>query len=386
MGQHYQHLGIFSDLIDEARRQGPLYPIAAPGPQTQALVRDALGFCRGPEQPLDVRVERRWEHEGLAGEELSWSVGYGPRTHAYLLKPAQAQRPLPALIALHDHGGFKYYGKEKIADGPDAPPEVLARYREQYYGGRAYANALARAGFIVLIPDAFLWGSRRFPVETMPAEVRSAASALLRADNSPAWDAPPEVAAYNAAAGLHEHYVAKYCNALGASLAGVVSHEDRIAANYLRSRADVCGDRVGCLGLSGGGNRAALLTATHNDIAATVIVGLMSTYEGLLDHNMSHTWMLFPFGWARHGDWPDLAACRAPVPLLVQYLLDDDLFTEPGMRAADARLRSHFAGVGHANEYTGQFYPGPHRFDLSMQAAAFAWLREKFQEEKPSTG
>jgi dienelactone hydrolase len=376
--KHYEHLGIFSDLVEEARRQGPLYPLAAPGPQTQTLVRDVLGFCRGPETPLDVRVERRWvREEGVAGEELSWSVGYGPRTRAYLLKPAPAPGPLPAVVVLHDHGGFKYYGKEKIADGPDALPDVLARYREQYYGGRAYANALAREGFLVLAPDTFLWGSRRFHLESMPAEVRSAARAAVEAGGSPAWGAPPEIAEYNAATGLHEDFVSKYCNALGASLAGVVSHEDRIAVNYLLSRADARRDRVGCLGLSGGGNRAALLNATHDSIAAAVIVGLMSTYEGLLDHNMSHTWMLFPFGWARHGDWPDLAACRAPSPLLVQYLLGDDLFTEPGMRAADARLRDHFAGVGRTTAYTGEFYPGPHRFDVQMQTAAFAWLREQ---------
>ena len=373
--KHYEHLGIFSDLVDEARRQGPLYPLASPGSQTQASVHEVLGFCRGPETPLDVHMEKRWEREGLAGEELSWSVGYGPRTHAYLLKPAQARGPLPGLVALHDHGGFKYYGKEKIADGPDALPAMLARYREQYYGGRAYANAVAREGFVVLAHDAFLWGSRRFPLETMPAEVRSAARALVDAGGSPAWDAPPEVVEYNTATTLHEHIVSKYCNALGTNLAGVVSHEDRIAVNYLISRADVRHDRVGCLGLSGGGNRAALLNATHDGIAAAVIVGLMSTYEGLLDHNMSHTWMLFPFGWARHGDWPDLAACRAPSPLLVQYLLDDDLFTEPGMRAADTRLRDHFAAVRRPDAYTGEFYPGLHRFDAQMQAAAFAWLR-----------
>ncbi|MCX6032728.1 MAG: acetylesterase [Chloroflexi bacterium] len=377
MTQHYEHLGIFSDLVEEARRQGPLYPVASPGPETQALVREVLGFCRGPEMPLDVRPERRWERDGLAGEELSWSVGYGPRTHAYLLRPAHAREPLPALVALHDHGGFKYYGKEKIADGPDAPPAVLVAYREQYYGGRAYANALAAEGFVVLVHDTFLWGSRRFPVETMPEEVRAAAQALRQAGSGPAWGMSAEIAEYNAATGPHEHTVSKYCNALGTNLAGVVSHEDRIAVNYLLSRPDVLRDRVGCLGLSGGGNRAALLNATHDGIAATVIVGLMSTYEGLLDHNMSHTWMFFPFGWARHGDWPDLAACRAPSPLLVQYDLEDDLFTEPGMRAADARLRDHFAGVGRPEAYTGQFYPGPHRFDSEMQAAAFAWLHER---------
>ena len=35
------------------------------------LVREVLGFCRGPEKPLDVCVEQRWERGGLAGEELS---------------------------------------------------------------------------------------------------------------------------------------------------------------------------------------------------------------------------------------------------------------------------------------------------------------------------
>ena len=62
--------------------------------------------------------------------------------------------------------------------------------------------------------------------------------------------------------------------------------------------------------------------------------------------------MLFPFG------WPDIAACRAPLPLLVQYDLQDDLFTETGMQDTHARLQSHYASVGHPDAYTGQFYPG----------------------------
>jgi hypothetical protein len=88
--------------------------------------------------------------------------------------------------------------------------------------------------------------------------------------------------------------------------------------------------------------------------------------------------MFFPFNWARYGDWPDLAACRAPSPLLVQYDQQDDLFTEEGMRAADERLKGLFAGVGQPGRYTGQFYPGPHKFDLAMQRAAFAWLKAQF--------
>jgi len=371
----YQDLGIFSDWVDEARRQGPLYPVAAPGRETRARLREVLGFCNGPETPLGVRVEKQWEKDGLSGEEISWSVGYGPRTHAWLLKSAAATGPLPGVVALHDHGGFKFFGKEKIAEGPEDAPAVMRAFRTTYYGGRAWANALAREGFAVLIHDTFLWGTRRFPLETMSERILG----LTQASQSAWWpneSAPFEMAQYNAAAGHHEHLVEKYCNLLGTTLAGVVSHEDRIALNYLLSRPEVDPRRVGCCGLSGGGNRSTLLLATHDNIAAAVIVGLMCTYEGLLDHNVAnHTWMFFPNGWARRGDWPDIAASRAPLPLLVQYDNEDNLFTPAGMRAAHKRLAGHYASAGRSDAYTGQFYPGPHKFDLEMQTAAFGWLK-----------
>jgi dienelactone hydrolase len=188
---------------------------------------------------------------------------------------------------------------------------------------------------------------------------------------------PPEIQEYNTAAGQHENLVEKYCNLLGTTLAGVVCYEDRVALNYLLSRPEVDTQNVGCIGLSGGGNRSALLLAMHEGIRAAVIVGLMSTYADLLDHNVSiHTWMLFPHGWARCGDWTDIAACRAPLPLLVQYDEDDDLFTPEGMQHAHQRITEHYQKSGVSEAYTGQFYPGSHKFDLEMQAAAFAWLKQ----------
>lgn len=370
MTEQYRHLGIFSDWVAAARRQQPLFENAPPAPRTRDLVRETLGFCHTDESPAEVRVEREWQKDGLIGQEVSWSVGFGPRTHAYVFKPANATRTLPGIVALHDHSDFKFYGKEKIADGLEEPSPVLSEFRKTPYGGRAYVNALAREGFVVLVHDVFLWGSRRFPYETMIEMMGEKTTSRLE----PQAD---EIERYNTAAYFHEHWVSKYCNILGTSMAGVVAYEDRIALNYLLSRTDVDSEQVACIGLSGGGNRVALLTATHDRLKAAVIVGLMTTYEALLDHNMSHTWMLFPFGWARHGDWPDIAACRAPMPLLVQYDLQDYLFTETGMKDAHQRLQRHYASVGSPSAYTGQFYPGTHKFDLEMQSAAFAWLKQK---------
>ena len=206
--------------------------------------------------------------------------------------------------------------------------------------------------------------------------IRSNAEAILKF-NSPT-PSDPDVTLYNLASNEHEHLVSKYCNLLGTSLSGVVCREDRIALNYLLSRPDVDTEKVGCIGLSGGGNRGAMLQATHNRLRAAVIVGLMSTYAATLDHNVySHTWMLFPFHLSRHADWPDLAACRAPSPLLVQYDLDDELFTREGMYAAHEKLTRHYQKAGHPEAYAGQFYPGPHKFDLEMQEAACAWLKAR---------
>jgi hypothetical protein len=108
------------------------------------------------------------------------------------------------------------------------------------------------------------------------------------------------------------------------------------AAAYLASRADVRPGGLGCVGLSGGGCRAALL------------------------HGI--------------GDWPDLVACRAPSPLMVQYLLHDALFPVAGMRAAHERLAEEYQRRSAAEAYIGEFHPGPHRFDADMQDSAFTWL------------
>ncbi len=367
----YTHLGIYSDLVDAAQRQQPLYPLARPGRETQERVREHMGFCAGPDTPLNVQTHARWERDGVAGERVSWSVGYGPRTEAYVLKPAGAIGALPGVLGLHDHGGFKFYGKEKIADGPEGVlTPVLQEFRNDAYGGRAYANALAREGFVVVVHDTFVWGSRKFPLDEMPQGIRDYAKSDL---NDPL---AAQIQAYNAAAGHHEHLVAKYCNLLGTGMPGVVCYEDRVALNYLRSRGDVLPERVACIGLSGGGNRSAMLLATHGGLRAAAIMGLMTTYAHLLDHNVySHTWMLYPYALARAMDWPDLAACRAPMPLLVQYDTEDDLFTLEGMRMAHDRLANHYASVGAPDAYVGQFYPGPHKFDLEMQSAAFDWLK-----------
>ena len=59
---------------------------------------------------------------------------------------------------------------------------------------------------------------------------------------------------------------------------------------------------------------------------------------------------------------------------MVLFDNEDPLFTLEGMHAADDRLHKHYTEVGRPEAYEGHFFPGEHKFDLEMQAVAFAWL------------
>src|SRR6478752_1741776 len=106
-------------------------------------------------------AQHQFEFDGLSIEHLQWQLPYGPPTEALVLKPAGAKGRLPGIVALHDHGGNKYFGLRKITRISKDPHPLMLQHQEHYYGGMAWANELARRGYVVLVHDAFAFASRR---------------------------------------------------------------------------------------------------------------------------------------------------------------------------------------------------------------------------------
>lgn len=316
----------------------------------------------------EVRVESTHEFDGLRIERLSWQLPCGPRTEAVFLRPAQAQGRLPAILALHDHGGNKFLGWRKIARIDDNPWPIVAAHQERYYGGVAWANEIAKRGYAVLVHDTFPFASRRVRVDQVPDRVRQNGI-------DPDPDDEEGIKRYNAFAAAHEHVMEKSLISAGTTWPGVYVVEDQRALDVLCARPDVDPARVGCCGLSGGGMRTVFLGGLDDRIRCAIAVGFMTTWrEFLLDKCFTHTWMTYVPLLPRDLDFPEILALRAPSATMVLNCTDDALYTVPEMRRADAIMRETFDRGGAPDKYRCNFYPGGHKFDLEMHKDAFDWF------------
>lgn len=331
--------------------------------RAEASARFRAGLLQpelSPSGPETIAVQ---EQDGLVVEHLRWNVGYGPMTEAVVLRPSSAQGPLPAVLALHDHGGDRLLGLHKISDAGGSPSPRAQRHRARGYGGVAWADKLARRGYVVMVHDVFPFGSRRVRAADLPAEANPEAAT------------DEDEAAFDRLSAQHEHVIAKSLLCAGVTLPGLVMAEDVHALDLLAARPDVDASRIGCCGLSGGGLRAVQLAALDPRLACIIVVGMMTTWRDyMLNKAHRHTWMIYLAGLARDLDYPDLLTIAAPTPTLVQSNREDALFTLLEMERAHAMIAEVYTAVGAPGRHRGSFYPGPHKFDREMQAEAFEWF------------
>ena len=169
--------------------------------------------------------------------------------------------------------------------------------------------------------------------------------------------------------------MAKSLFSAGTTWPGVFLAEDQRALDVLCAREEVDAGRIGCCGLSGGGLRTVMLGGLDERIKCAICVGMMTTWRDyLLNKSYTHTWMCYTPLLPNELDYPEILGLRVPQPTLVLNDIHDQLFTIPEMERAAAILQAVYAKAGASDRYHASFYPGPHKFDLAMQAEAFQWF------------
>lgn len=334
--------------------------------EARRLVLDLLHYAPPPVDPR-AEVLERVDMGDYVRERVLFSTTPDVRVPAYVLVPrgASPTRPAPAIVALHDHGGFYLWGKEKLVaiDGEHA---VLGEFRARYYGGRSIAIDLARRGYVVVVTDMFYWGDRRMLLDDDAEDWRARPASMTSA----------RIDAFNARASQNEQLVGRTLYSAGLTWPGVMFWDDIRTVDYLRSRADVDAGRIGCVGLSVGAVRSMHLAALDERIKAAVVVCWMTSFPKQLQKHVRNTighTKVIP-GVHRHLDYPDIGALAMPRPVLYMSGTRDALFDVDGIKSAFDTLQQSYAKAGAPERCRTRLYDSPHQFNAEMQAEAWAWL------------
>ncbi|MCP4398432.1 MAG: hypothetical protein GY801_14185 [bacterium] len=269
----------------------------------------------------------------------------------------------------------------------------IQSHQQEYYGGLAWANELAKRGYGVLIHDVFPFESRKILPSELPAHVvqrmMSAPEsvkeltpedikreAVIRDYDVPADEESVErINRYNAFAARHEDIIAKSLFSAGMTWPGVFVAEDCYALDYLCSRQDIDAERIGCCGLSGGGLRTNYLAGLDDRIQCSVTAGFMTTWpDFVFQTSFTHAWMIYIPLLPNLMDYPEILGMRVPLPSLVLATREDPLFSLEEVEKADEILKAIYNKAQAPEAFKMSVYDGPHKFDLPMQQEAFDWF------------
>ncbi|MBF9255047.1 dienelactone hydrolase family protein [Pontibacter sp. 172403-2] len=335
----------------------------------RAQLNELLAYHPGP-APLNTQILKTTKRHGYTQYLVRYNLNALQQTEAYLLIPDNLKKPAPAIIALHDHGGFYFFGKEKHTL-TDNPPPILVDYIQNLYDGRYYADELAKRGFVVLCPDVNYFGSQKLLPELLtPHDTEAYYKQLDGLDES------GRIKAFNKLAGAHEVQMEKTILTAGTTWLGIIMQGDRVAIDFLLSRPEVDPNRIGCIGLSLGGLRSTYLFGLDERIKVGVVAAFSTTYAQMLQQHAHHTWMMYVPRQYQFLDLPDVASLNAPRPLLVMNCLQDKLFSREGMQAAEQKLATVYNKMKVPEKFSCRYYDVPHSMNIQMQEDAFAWLEK----------
>jgi dienelactone hydrolase len=319
-----------------------------------------------PKCPHNAETVEKIDCGEFIREKVYFNTTPDIRVPAFVLVPKDLKGKAPAIVALHDHGGFYMWGAEKIVS-TESMHERLKEWRDAY-GGKSIADDLARQGYVVIVIDMFYWGERRMLLDGDAADWRERPLTMTK----------ERINEFNARSGENEQLVARSIFCAGFTWPGVIIYDDMRTVDYLLTRPEVDPERIGAVGLSVGGLRTCYLTALDDRIKAGVVVGWMASFRRQLEAHMR--WSV---GFTKiipnlynDMDYPDMAALAAPRALLVINGNKDTLFELGGVKECFAKLEKIYAKASVTEKFKGSLYNAPHEFNIAMQQEAWAWFKK----------
>lgn len=289
----------------------------------KAKFREALGeFPRNKEELRPIILEEE-EMEDYYRLRVELTTIDPLRVPVYMLIPKNKKNmELPAILALHGHG---YGSKEIVGLNPDGTMKSESGIHKNF------AVDLVKRGVVVVAPELIGFGDRK---------VESEKGVGVATDNSC-------------------FTIASQLLLLGKTLAGLRVYECFRVIDYVISLKEVDNNKIGCMGLSGGGLVASFTTILDERIKATVISGYTNTFKGSIMARRHCLDNYIP-GILQHAEMPELIGLIAPRPIFIEAGIDDPLFPNEHVTSALEKLKTIYKNFNASKSLSYDIFNGAH--------------------------
>jgi cephalosporin-C deacetylase-like acetyl esterase len=296
-------------------------------------LHEMLGLDPLPERtPLNAAITGKLDHEAFTVEKLHFQSSPGLYVTGNLYIPKGLTKPAPAVLYVCGHGNTV---KNGVSYG--------SKSVYQHHGAW-----LARHGIICLTIDTLQLG-----------EVQ----------------------------GLHHgthHKGMFWWYSRGYTPAGVEAWNGIRALDYLQSRPEVDGAKLGVTGRSGGGAYSWWLAALDERIKAAVpVAGItdLQNYvvDGKVEGHCDCMFMVNTYQW----DYGTVASLVAPRALLLTNTDDDPIFPLDGVERVHWQTKKIYSLLGVPKNLGLQVSWGGHYDTQELQVAAFRWFLRHLKGEDP---
>jgi dienelactone hydrolase len=305
----------------------------------QSFITDLglAGLPRTADKPGDTLLEEV-ACEGYIRRRISLELSPELSVPIYLLSPTGSTGLQATVIACHGHG----YGSRDLVG---LKPDGTAKDAEPGYQ-MDFALELVRRGFLVVVPELVGFGDVRLAEDGKSlmeySSCQRMASNLLM---------------------------------LGHTLAGVRVWQIRAILDWLCSNEAVDPERIGCMGISGGGLVCAFAAALDSRIRVAVVSGYANTFLGSV-MAMHHCIDNFIPDLLRHAEMPDIIGLIAPRPLFAESGSEDPIFPVASTREAIGRIAAVYHLLAADDQFDFEIFPGAHRI---WGEKAYPWLQKWLQ-------
>ncbi len=292
---------------------------------------EMLGLDPFPERtPLNARITGSVENDGVIAERIHFQSRPGLYVTGNFYRPVKQDTPLPAILYVCGHGRVK-------RDGVSLGNKTHYQHHGAWF---------ARNGYVCLTIDTIQLG-----------EIEGIHHGTYR---EKMW----------------------WWNNRGYTPAGVEAWNCVRALDYLQSRDEVDGDRIGVTGRSGGGAYSWWIAAIDERIKVAVpVAGITSlknhVVDGCVEGHCDCMYMVNTYRW----DYPMVAALVAPRPLLISNTDKDRIFPLDGVVDVYTRTKKIYQLYDADDKLGLHITEGPHKDTQELRVHAFRWFNHYLRDD-----